>query len=143
MFLKLRASIQLFLLLQSLGMLIGSLTHLDWIINNGFLSKHYHTTVYTSVFWDSLLFIDPIAAFLLIVKPNIGVQMTALIMVIDVLYNGYLCLRVFPNNPALAVTWLIGNWMFLCQLAFGIFVLITYKSIRKEIKLKSTSLRHF
>lgn len=49
MFLKLRARIQLFLLLQSLGMLIGSLTHLVWIINNGFLSKHYHTTIFTSV----------------------------------------------------------------------------------------------
>lgn len=143
MFLKLRARIQLFLLLQSLGMLIGSLTHLVWIINNGFLSEHYHTTVYTSIFWDSLVFIDPIAAFLLIVKPNIGVQMTALIMVIDVLHNGYLCLRVFPDNPTLAVTWLTGNWMFLCQLGFGIFVLSTYKSIRKEIKLKSTSSRHF
>lgn len=143
MFLKLRASIQLFLLLQSFGMLIGSLTHLVWIINNGFLSEHYHTTVYTSIFWDSLVFIDPIAAFLLIAKPNIGVQMTALIIVIDVLHNGYLCLRVFPNNPTLAVTWLIGNWMFLCQLGFGIFVLTTYKSIRKEIKLKRTSSNHF
>lgn len=139
MFSRLRTKIQFFLLLQSLGMLIGTLTHLIWFINNGFLSKHYYASLLTSIFWDSLTFLDPIAAFLLIVKPKTGVQMTALIIVVDVLHNGYLCFRVFPKDSTLMLTWLIGNWMFLCQLGFGIFVLATYKSIIREITLKSNA----
>lgn len=137
MFSRLRSKIQFFLLLQSLGMFIGTLTHVIWIIDNGFLSKHYRASFLTSIFWDSLAFLDPIAAFLLIVKPKIGIQMTALIIVVDVLHNGYLCFRVFPKDSALMLTWLTGNWMFLCQLGFGIFVLATYKSIKREIELKS------
>ena len=73
-------------------MLIGTSTHLLWVIRDGLLSEAYHAPFLSMLFWDSLIVLDPIAALLLIARPRIGIWFTAVIIVVDVLHNGTICL---------------------------------------------------
>ncbi len=122
--------------MQSIAMLSGMTTHLIWIINNGFLSENYNAPFFTRFFWDSLTFIDPIAAILLIIKPKTGIWLTFIIIIIDVFHNFILCFRsIIPNSNF--SYWIVGNWMLMCQIFFLLFVSVTFKSNLKEVKIRS------
>ena len=124
-FTKLKSKIQITLILQCIGMLIGTTTHLLWIINHGFFSAEYNVGVLFG--WDSLTFLDPIAAVLLILRPKAGVWMTAIIIVADVLHNGILCFSVLVSTDVPVISWAKNEWMFCMQLFFGLFVVATFK----------------
>lgn len=123
--------------MQSIAMLSGMTTHLIWIINNGFLSENYNAPFFTRFFWDSLTFIDPIAAILLIIKPKTGIWLTFVIIIVDVFHNFILCFRSMIPNSNYFSYWIIGNWMFMCQIFFLVFVSVTFKSNLKEVKIRS------
>ena len=118
-------------------MLIVTATHLLWVIRHGLLSEAYQTPFLSMLFWDSLIVLDPMAALLLIAMPRIGIWFTAFIIVVDVLLNGTICLLSLFMSSTLVTTWIIGNWMLWCQLAFAAFVLLSFKTNRKEILLWS------
>ena len=59
-------------------MLIGTMSHLAWIIKNGFLSVNYNAPLFSKFFWDALTFVDPIAD---IMKQPAAVRDTILIIV--------------------------------------------------------------
>ena len=137
LFAKLDIKIKTILIMQSIAMLSGMTTHLIWIINNGFLSENYNAPFFTRFFWDSLTFIDPIAAILLIIKPKTGIWLTFVIIIIDVFHNFILCFRSITPNSNYFSYWIIGNWMLMCQIFFLLFVSVTFKSNLKEVKIKS------
>lgn len=137
LFAKLHIKIKTILIMQSIAMLSGMTTHLIWIINNGFLSKNYNAPFFTRFFWDSLTFIDPIAAILLIIKPKTGIWLTFVIIIVDVFHNFILCFRSMIPNSNYFSYWIIGNWMLMCQIFFLVFVSATFKSNLKEVKIRS------
>ena len=138
-FTKLKSKIQITLILQCIGMLIGTTTHLLWIIHHGFFSAEYNVGVLSMLFWDSLTFLDPIAAVLLILRPKAGIWMTAIIIVADVLHNGILCFSVLLSTDVPVISWAKNEWMFWIQLFFGLFVIATYKG--NLIALKRNNVR--
>ncbi|MFL9482796.1 hypothetical protein ACI6Q2_08445 [Chitinophagaceae bacterium LWZ2-11] len=121
-------------------MLLGTFTHVRWIINNGFLSERYDAPFLSKLFWDSLTFLDPIAATLLIIKPKIGIGLTAIIIIVDVFHNGFYCFSVFPVKTMYVISWIKDNWMLMTQIAFGLFVVVTFKNNKREIKVKTNTL---
>jgi hypothetical protein len=133
-FAKLNTRTKIILSMQCIGMLSGTATHLLWVIENGFLSDNYHASFFTKCFWDSLTFLDLIAAILLIVKPKAGIWLTLMIIIADVLHNGILSRQEFLADPFILHDWIERNWMLLCQVTFGIFVVVTCKANLKEIK---------
>ena len=118
-------------------MLIGTMTHLTWIIKNGFLSVNYNAPLFSKFFWDALTFVDPIAAILLVIKPKIGIWLTFIIIIVDVFHNFILCFRNLILDSNYFSYWFIDNWMFMCQFFFLLFVSVTFKSNINEVKIKS------
>ena len=136
-FKDLKNKTQTFLIIQSIGMLMGASTHLIWIIESGFLSEKYDASLFSKIFWDSLVILDPAAALLLIVKPKLGIYLTLMIITFDILHNNSFYFNELYINPIYIFDWVIKYWMIIGQVIFGIFVYITFKSNLKEIKLKS------
>ncbi|EHQ26906.1 hypothetical protein [Mucilaginibacter paludis] len=137
-FIKLNTKTKINLIIQCVGMLTGTATHLLWIINNGFLSEKYNAPVLSTFFWDSLTFLDPIAAILLILKPKTGIWVVAVIVVVDVLHNGNICFRALLSEPQSFTNWIKNNWMLWTQVFFGLFVIISFKNNWEELKFKNT-----
>jgi len=123
-----------FLIIQAIGMLMGTLTHMQWVIKNGFLSDNYNAPVLTKIFWDSLTFLDPLAAVLLILKPKIGLILTLIIITLDVIHNNVFYMdELYINAPTLKI-WIQKYWMILGQIIFGIFVYLTFRYNYNNIK---------
>lgn len=72
----------------------------------------------TCIYWTSLTFLDPLAAVLLLVKPRVGLALALAIIISDVAHNTWR-------------GWIVGwdwlNWMYLSQVAFLIFLSMTFK----------------
>ncbi len=124
-FSKLTLRTKLILSAQALGMLMGTSTHLIWVLNNGFLSEKYNAPFLSSLFWDSLTFLDPLAAILLFFKPKAGIYLTLIIIVVDVIHNNVFYMNELYINPPSINEWLIRYWMILGQILFAVFVLST------------------
>ena len=118
-------------------MLMGFFTHLSWVLKNGFLSKNYNAPLISSVFWDSLTFLDPLAAILLFLKPKSGIYLTLSIITVDVIHNNFFYLdELYINAPHLT-EWIVKYWMILGQIIFGVFILLTFKNNLAEINDKT------
>jgi len=134
LFARLNKRIKIVLVLQSVSMLLGSSTHLSWILENGIFSRQENTLFASTIFWDSLMFLDLLAALLLIIKPKAGVTLTAIIITADVLHNnsywifGNLQLK---NSDSLLWVMLAG------QIIFLVFVYSTLKANLAEINSKT------
>ncbi|MBV8210142.1 MAG: hypothetical protein JO133_08785 [Burkholderiaceae bacterium] len=68
-----------------------------------------------------MAFVDPLAALLLFSKPRVGIALTLAIIITDVVHNAWFLRRA--DSPF----W--TNWMFLAQLAFLLFVVLTTRSV--------------
>ncbi len=125
------------LIIQMISMLMGASTHVMWVLKNGFLSENYNANLFTQLFWDSLTFFDPIAAVLLIIKPKIGVYLTFVIIIIDIIHNNIFYMDELYINTVDLKEWVIKYWMILGQIIFGAFVILTFKNNVIAIKNKS------
>lgn len=139
-FTKLERKTKVILSIQMVGMLMGASTHILWVITYGFLSSEYNANLFTSLFWDSLTFFDPIAAFLLIVRPKVGVYLTLGIILVDVVHNNIFYMDELYFQTYSLMEWMVKYWMIVGQVVFGVFVTLTFKSnlldIRKKRALK-------
>ncbi|MFT5860869.1 MAG: hypothetical protein ACI865_002985 [Flavobacteriaceae bacterium] len=126
-FTQLAKSVRITLIIQSISMLMGASTHITWGIKNGFLSEHYHASIGTALFWDSLTFLDPLAALLLIIRSKSGLLLTTFIIIVDVLHNNLFYADELYFTPIPIGTWLATYWMILGQMIFLLFVLVTLK----------------
>jgi hypothetical protein len=131
---------KIILTIQAICMSIGASTHILWIIENGFFSRNINHPFISTIFWDSLTFIDIIAALLLIFRPRLGILFTLTIITIDVIHNN-LILFIYNqhiNNIGIKL-WATKYWMLIGQLFFLIFVFWTLKPTLTELRLKSIS----
>lgn len=128
-FRQLPAKTRIILIIQSIGMLMGTSTHLMWTLHNGFLSPNYNAPLGNVLFWDSLTFLDPLAAILIFLKPKWGIILTFLIITVDVIHNNwYYFDELYLQNRFDFVEWLSIYWMIPGQIIFGIFVWATFRS---------------
>jgi hypothetical protein len=131
---NLRKKTKAILLIQMVGMLMGTSTHVMWAIRNGFLSEQYNAPLLSQIFWDSLTYLDPLAALLLFLKPKAGVYLTLVIILVDIVHNNIFYMdELYLNAPALS-EWIVRYWMILGQIVFGVFVVLTFKGNLTEIK---------
>ncbi|MFT5822093.1 MAG: hypothetical protein ACI8ZM_003349 [Crocinitomix sp.] len=136
LFSQFKLSTKLILIIQAICMLMGTSTHVKWVVDNGFLSENYNANLFTTLFWDSLTFLDPLAALLLFIKPKTGVYLTFFIIVIDVIHNNlFYWNELYVNAPSFS-QWLVQYWMILGQILFALFVTITIKGNLKEINYR-------
>ncbi len=134
LFKELNVKVKINLAVQAVGMLMGTSTHLIWVLNKGFLSTHYNAPFASKLFWDSLTFLDPIAALLLVFKPKAGIYLALIIMLVDVIHNNiFYWEELYLNAPPLS-EWFMKYWMILGQIIFAVFVVASFKSNHKEIK---------
>tara|TARA_B110000014_G_C19655273_1_gene344771 strand:- start:161 stop:517 length:357 start_codon:yes stop_codon:yes gene_type:complete len=115
-------------------MFLAGLTHIYSIIENGFMSYKKSTPIFSQILWESLTFFDLLAAILLITKPKIGLYLTLIILVIDIIHNNIFYIdELYYNNLSLN-EWVYKYWKILGQIIFGAFVFITFKKNIQEIK---------
>jgi hypothetical protein len=107
-------------------------------VQHGLYSLASDTPYGSTLFWDSLAFLDLLAALLLIFRPKTGIILTLVIILIDVLHNNIYFLMTDPQilNRGLIV-WAIKYWMLVAQLLFMIFVCTTFYPILIELKKKT------
>ena len=132
-FSKLNLGTKVIIIIQSIGMLMGTSTHVLWTWHNGFLSKEYNANVFSMCFWDSLTFLDPLAAFLLIVKPKTGLYLTLFIIVFDVIHNNIFYFNELYVDPIGWADWILKYWMIIGQICFGVFVVFTFRGNLKAV----------
>jgi hypothetical protein len=109
-------------------MLVGALTHIKWIFENGIFSQQINTPFFSTIFWDSLAFLDIIAAILLIYRPKDGILLTLLIITIDLIHNNIVVLLDNEHMNEIGVKmWATKYWMLIVQLLFMTFVLLRLK----------------
>lgn len=132
-FKNLPIKIKLILVIQSMAMLMGTSTHLVWLLRNGVLSEKYHAPLPSMLFWDSLTLLDPLAALLLFIKPKAGLVLTLIIITLDVIHNNtYYFDELYMQGVGLA-EWLEKYWMILGQILFAVFVLFTFRSNLRNV----------
>jgi len=130
---KLPVRIKVILFIQSIAMLMGTSTHVSWAVQNGFLSEKYNAPLSNMLFWDSLTFLDPLAAILLFLRPKTGVILTLIILVVDVIHNNLFYFdELYTRNLGFA-DWVEEYWMILGQIIFALFVLLTFKKCLRAI----------
>lgn len=130
---------KIILSVQAICMLIGASTHIKWILENGVFSKKMNVPFFSTVFWDSLAFLDIIAAILIIIRPRVGVLLTLTIITTDVIHNNLIVLLDHQHINEIGITmWVTKYWMLIGQILFMIFVFATVKNNLAEIKTKET-----
>jgi hypothetical protein len=134
MFKKLSKRVKFFLAIQVLCMLVGTSTHVLWVINHGLTYSDPRFSMYTTIFWNSLTFLDPLAACLLLASPKNGVLLTAAIIITDVVHNAFVANSILPFSQTTLYDWFFQNQFLVLQGIFCIFVLSTLKLNLNEIK---------
>ena len=122
-------------------------THILWVLKNGFFSDKYNAPLLTKIFWDSLTFLDPIAAILLFIKPKTGLVLTLMIITTDVIHNNLFYVNELYINPPILTIWIQKYWMIVGQIIFFLFVYFTFNHNYKKIitggYIKQESMTHF
>lgn len=126
-FKELSSGTKAILIIQSIAMLMGTSTHVSWVVNNGFLSENYNAPLPSMIFWDSLTFLDPIAAILLFLRPRAGLILTLLIILADVAHNNLFYYEELYTSGLSVSEWITKYWMILGQIVFALFALLTFR----------------
>ncbi len=137
LFTKLTTKSKAVLIIEAIAMLMGTSTHVTWALENGFMSKHYNASTFSMVFWDSLTFLDPLAAILLFVKPKIGLILTFLIITFDVIHNNTVHYEELYEQTISFGEWVQRYWMIAGQLIFAVFVMIAFRPTMRSVRIKS------
>lgn len=114
--------------IYSIGFLIGTYTHLQAILIHGFLGQN--APLFYRIYWDSLIFFDPLAAVIVWIKPKWGIRLAILIMVTDILINCYAYTSGIFMEP---VPGMIPTFLFL-QALFGTYIFITAPLVLGKLK---------
>ena len=98
--------------IYAICLLGATCTHVAMLWRHGVLWDYGGAHLSARIYWTSLTVLDPLAALLLFVQPRVGLMLTALIIVSDVLHNTLVGFS--PQNP-----------MYLSQVAFLLFMAST------------------
>lgn len=128
------------LTIQAICMLIGASTHILWVAENGLFSGSDNYPCISTIFWDSLTFIDLVAALLLILRPKSGILLTLATITIDVIHNNLILFIHDQHMNSIGVQmWATKYWMLIGQILFLAFVFLTLTTNLSEIRLKTIS----
>jgi hypothetical protein len=103
-------------------------THLQVALAHGLAWDYGGVAPFTRIYWTSLLFIDPLAALLLVVMPRAGLIACVAVIVSDVAHNSWFAL----HHP-------VRLDLYLSQIAFLMFVAFTVRTawrgaaVRREV----------
>lgn len=127
--------IKIILAIQIICMFIAASTHVLWIAENGIYMPNINHPFISTIFWDSLTFIDIIAVILLIIRPKLGVFITLIIIIVDVIHNNIVVIIYNQHINDIGIKmWAIKYWMLIGQILFMIFVISTLKTNLTELK---------
>ncbi len=112
---------------------MGTSTHVMWVMEHGFLSEDFRAPATSVAFWDSLTFLDPLAAILLIFKPKVGLILTATIIFFDVIHNNIFYGELLYESKLSVPEWLAEYWMIWGQMVFLVFVFSTLNGNLKAV----------
>lgn len=137
-FKKLQTKTKIILMVQAICMMAGAATHIKWMYEHGMYSRQTDAAFFSTLFWDSLAFLDIAAALLLIVRPKTGILMVLIIITTDVIHNNLVLMINNQHIGDLGIgIWMKTYWMLVAQVLFMAFAGATFKSNRAEIKAKS------
>ena len=102
--------------------------HVRGVLGRGWLPNYLPTV--TAVYWDSLTFLDPLAAALLFLRPRLGIGLTVAIIVSDVVHNLWFT-AAHPSRGSFFEE-VTSSAFLMSQLAFLLFVAITAPIAWKE-----------
>jgi hypothetical protein len=92
-------------------------------LRHGLLWDYGGVPLASAAFWTSLTLLDPVAIILLIVRPNVGVLATAVIIITDVFHNLWITARYAqPHQFSQDV---MGDPFDVSQILFMLFVMAT------------------
>jgi len=126
-------------LIYAASLLGATINHVRIVAKHGLLWDYGGVPVASAAFWTSLTVLDPLAAILLIARPNAGVLATAVIILSDVIHNLWMTARTAqPDQFLVAVT---SDPFVASQIAFLLFVAATAPIAwtRREPPVVSTS----
>lgn len=113
----------------------ATVNHVRAALSRGWLPEQLPLA--TALYWDSLTFLDPLAAVLLFVRPRLGIALTVAIIVSDVAHNLWL-MAAYPLSGSFIADVTSSGFM-LSQIAFFLFVAATAPLAWRECKLVSSS----
>jgi hypothetical protein len=99
--------------IYALCLLGATYNHAVIVAQHGFFWGYGGVPRASALFWSALTVLDPAAALLLFLRPNLGVAATAAIIIVDVIHNVWLIADAIHNAQVIA------------QFAFMVFVLAT------------------
>lgn len=97
------------------------MTHVRAVVDHGWLPASLPFG--TAIYWSSLTFLDPLAAILLFVRPRVGIAVTVVIIVTDVVHNLWFAGTYSAGRPLLDT--IMTNPFLLSQIGFLLFVALT------------------
>jgi hypothetical protein len=110
-------------LIYAACLLGATINHVRTVAAHGLLWNYGGVSVASATFWTSLTLLDPLAAILLIARPNAGVLATAVIILSDVIHNLWITARYAqPHHLLVAVT---SDFFVISQIVFLLFVAAT------------------
>lgn len=99
----------------------ATLNHVRAVLRHGWMPDHLPK--YSALYWSSLTFLDPLAALLLFIRPKMGIALTVMIIVSDVVHNLWFVSQ-HPLQPTLLED-VMSSPFLLSQIAFLVFVVVT------------------
>jgi hypothetical protein len=103
-------------------LLIGGANHARILIQHGLFWDYGGVGGASAFYWTSLTVLDPLAAALLFVRPRIGIAMTVVLIVTNVIHNLAVTAHYAPAGEFLARAY---NPMVISQIGFMLFVCAT------------------
>jgi hypothetical protein len=118
-----RRSGRLIRVIYAVSLLVATANHASTLILHGLFWTYGGAPLPTVVFWTGLTVADPAAAALLFLKPRLGVILTAVIIVADVLHN--VLFAVIERRAHPVPVHPLAYWQMGLQVVFMVFVLFT------------------
>lgn len=116
---------KIIIIVYIVGFLIGGSHHWYDILSKGLLP--YHSVPFRfNLFLTSLAFVDYLAILLLLTTPKFGIKFSAILMIVDISVDIYLCIAYWDINPLTnpGIQWLV---------IFTLFLLFSAKSLLRAI----------
>lgn len=123
------ADVRIILTVYSTGFLIGTGTHVLGLVQHGFIA--YQAPLALNVYWDLLTLLDPLALLLVWIRIKVGLALSVIIMLTDILINSYAYVQGIFGEPEPVM---IPMSLFL-QSLFGVFVLVTAPVLIKKLRI--------
>jgi hypothetical protein len=112
-------------------LLVGGANHARILLQHGLFWDYGGVGRASAVYWSSLTFLDPLVAFLLFVRPRIGVSCAVVLIVTNVIHNLALTARYAPEGEFLARA---SNPFLISQAGFMLFVLATARMALRGVE---------